>query len=180
MKASLDRLRHLFPGGDALLVLPPFAGMERPSLGLHVLKAVGEKAGLKVDIFNANVHFSSVFGENNYTSVCYAPTGDLSGEKVFAPIAFPDVRSQVSSDVLQLAESWVYATAQFIASLNYPVIGCNTMFEQLACSVALLSRIKQFDGSKVTHHRRRTMRRRNGGGYSFAREADRLHIFGRK
>jgi ribosomal peptide maturation radical SAM protein 1 len=150
MKTSLERLRHLFPGGDALLVLPPFAGMERPSLGLHVLKAVAEKAGLKVDIFNANIHFSSVFGENNYTSVCYAPTGDLSGEKVFAPIAFPDVRPQVSPDVLQIAEGWVDATAQFIASLNYPVIGCNTMFEQLACSVALLSRVKRYDSSKVT------------------------------
>lgn len=150
MKTSLERLRHLFPGGDALLVLPPFAGMERPSLGLHVLKAVAERAGLKVDIFNANVHFSSVFGENNYTGVCYAPTGDLSGEKVFAPIAFPDVRPQVSPDVLRLAEAWIDATAQFIASLNYRVIGCNTMFEQLACSVALLSRVKQYDSSKVT------------------------------
>jgi ribosomal peptide maturation radical SAM protein 1 len=150
MKTSLERLRHLFPGGDALLVLPPFAGMERPSLGLHVLKAVAERSGLKVDIFNANVHFSSVFGENNYTGVCYAPTGDLSGEKVFAPIAFTDVRPQVSPDVLQLAESWVDATAQFVASLKYRVIGCNTMFEQLACSIALLSRIKQYDSSKIT------------------------------
>lgn len=149
MTTSLERLRHLLPGGDALLVLPPFAGMERPSLGLHVLKAVAERAGLKVDILNANVHFSSVFGENNYTGVCYAPTGDLSGEKIFAPIAFPDVRPQVAADVLQLAAQWVDSTAQFIASLNYPVIGCNTMFEQLTCSVALLSRVKQYDPGKI-------------------------------
>lgn len=150
MKGSLEGLRHLFPGGDALLVLPPFAGMERPSLGLHVLKAVAEKSGLKVDIFNANIHFSSVFGENNYTNVCYAPTGDLSGEKVFAPIAFPDVRPQIAADVLQFAKDWVDATAEFIASLNYAVVGCNTMFEQLTCSVALLSRVKHYDCNKVT------------------------------
>jgi ribosomal peptide maturation radical SAM protein 1 len=150
MKATLDRLRHLFTGGDALLVLPPFAGMERPSLGLHVLKAVAEQAGLRVDIFNANVHFSSIFGENNYTGVCYAPTGVLSGEKVFAPVAFQDVRPQIAAETLKLAKEWVDTTAEFIASLNYPVIGCNTMFEQLACSVALLSAVKRYDSSKVT------------------------------
>jgi ribosomal peptide maturation radical SAM protein 1 len=147
---DFERLRPLFPGGDALLVLPPFAGIERPSLGLHVLQAVAAAAGLRVDIFNANVHFSDVIGEEKYTQVCYAPTGDLSGEKIFAPVAFPDVQPRCDPADLDAAGKWCDALADFLASLPYPVVGCNTMFEQLMCSLAILSRLKRISPDKIT------------------------------
>lgn len=148
---DFERIRPQLPGGDALLILPPFAGFERPSLGLHVLEAVARNASLKVDIFNANIHFASCFGEDKYTGVCYAVTGVLSGEKVFAPVAFPgEVPTLCDPDVAAFAADWVRDLAAFIATLDYPVIGCNTMFEQLTCSVAILSAVKNIAPEKTT------------------------------
>lgn len=148
---DLESLRPLLPGGDALLVLPPFAGFERPSLGLHVLQAVARQAGLKVDIFYASVHFAAAFGEDRYTGVCYAPTGDLSGEKVFAPIAFGGAVADFNDEATRvLAREWIGQISSFLASLDYPVIGCNTMFEQLTCSIAILDALKRLDPDIVT------------------------------
>jgi ribosomal peptide maturation radical SAM protein 1 len=147
---EFERLRPLFPGGDALLILPPFAGIERPSLGLHVLQAVAAAAGLRVDVFNANVHFSDIIGEEKYMQVCYAPTGVLSGEKIFAPVAFPGVRPLCDPADLDVAREWCDALVDFVASLPYPVIGCNTMFEQLMCSLGILSRLKTIAPHKIT------------------------------
>ena len=141
---DFEGVRPLLTGGDALLILPPFAGYERPSLGLHVLKAVAHAQGLKVDILYANAHFAGVFTEDRYTSVCYAPTGVLSGEKVFAPMAFPGkVPSFNDPETERLAAEWIEGIAVFLASLDYPVIGCNTMFEQLTCSLAILDAVKR-------------------------------------
>ena len=154
MKAiEFERLRPLFPGGDALLILPPFAGIERPSLGLHVLQAVAAAAGLRVDVFNANVHFSDIIGEEKYMQVCYAPTGVLSGEKIFAPVAFPGMRTLCDPADLDVAREWCDALVDFVASLPYPVVGCNTMFEQLMCSPGPLSRLKTIAPTRC-HHRR--------------------------
>jgi ribosomal peptide maturation radical SAM protein 1 len=142
-RIDFEAARPFLRGGDALLIVPPFAGYERPSLGLHVLKAVARQAGFKVDIFYANAHFAACFGEERYTDVCYAATGILSGEKVFAPIAFPGaVRDFYGPETTGLAAAWTAELAAFLASLDYPVIGCNTMFEQLTCSVAILDAVK--------------------------------------
>ena len=148
---GFDRVRSMFPGGDALLIVPPFSGFERPSLGLHVLQAVARAAGFKVDILNANVHFAAAYGENPYTDICYAPTGILSGEKFFAPIAFPGkVKPFYKPEILGFALEWVNNLADFVAELPYPIVGCNTMFEQLNCSVAILDRIKKIQPETVT------------------------------
>jgi ribosomal peptide maturation radical SAM protein 1 len=143
-RSDFEGARPLLTGGDALLILPPFAGYERPSLGLHILQAVARAEGLKVDILYANAHFAGIFTEDRYTSVCYAPTGILSGEKVFAPVAFPGgVASFNDAATERLATDWVEGVAGFLASLDYPVVGCNTMFEQLTCSLAILDALKR-------------------------------------
>lgn len=147
----LEPLRKLFAGGDVLLISPPFAGFERPSLGLHVLQAVAQQAGFNVDIFNANVHFAACFGEDPYTGICYADTGELSGEKFFAPIAFPgEVKSFYNRRQEEFAEDWVGSVVEFVTTLGYSAIGCNTMFEQLNCSIALLERIKKTSPETIT------------------------------
>lgn len=150
-KIGFEKIRSMFPGGDALLIAPPFAGFERPSLGLHVLQSVARAAGFKVDILNANVHFAAAYGENPYTDICYAPTGILSGEKFFAPVAFPgEVQSFYEPDVEDFARAWVNELAEFVAELPYPIVGCNTMFEQLNCSISILDRLKSIKPDVVT------------------------------
>ena len=82
--------RHLDAMGTpaVLLVLPPFAGIDRPSLGLHTLQACAAARGHDVRVLYANILFAQILGEVKYESLCYAPTSDLLGERIFAVAAF--------------------------------------------------------------------------------------------
>ena len=43
---------------DAVLMVPPVASLYRPSLGVHLLQAAAEQAGLRVRILYANLLFA--------------------------------------------------------------------------------------------------------------------------
>ncbi|CAM3366705.1 ribosomal peptide maturation radical SAM protein 1 [Paracoccus aminovorans] len=149
---------------DALLVMPPFAGIDRPSLGLHLLQACGAKEGLKVSVAYANISFANRIGAELYEAICFAPTAALLGEKIFAPAAFgtkPTDRSSESSfrradvndplrrfcadlsEIQEEATSFVRDFAEWATSGSVNVFGCTTTFEQTAASVALLQAIKR-------------------------------------
>lgn len=81
-------LRPLLGQGDVLLVVPPFAGIDRPSLGAHLLQACARAAGFAVDVFYANIEFAERIGERAYEAIAGAPTRSLVGERVFARAAY--------------------------------------------------------------------------------------------
>ena len=81
-------LTHIPAGGDALIVVPPFAGLDRPSLAAHLLQACAREAGLVVHVLYANLLLAANIGEINYEAVCYTPTGALLGERFFASAAY--------------------------------------------------------------------------------------------
>ena len=62
--AKYDRAFQLLGAeADALLIVPPFADLYHASLGVHLLQAVAEKAGLQVRVLYANLLFAAVIGE---------------------------------------------------------------------------------------------------------------------
>lgn len=150
---------------DALLILPPFAGIDRPSLGLHTLQACAKSAGLGVSVLYANVLFARILSESRYERLCYAPTSDLLGERIFAKAAYGQAsqptlstadrsfRSALPTDELptaceiqqyqQLAIEFSDTLADLIANSGHQIVGCNTTFEQTSAAVAILARIKQ-------------------------------------
>ena len=156
-------------GGDALIVVPPFAGLDRPSLAAHLLQACAREAGFTVHVFYANLLLAANIGEINYEAVCYAPTGALLGERFFARAAFgaPSFGRnngsyeayfrrledkyhgtlKVDLDDLRrlepLALEWADALANEISSRAFRVVGATSTFEQTAASAALLTRVKQ-------------------------------------
>src|SRR2546423_10780017 len=73
---------------DALIIVPPFAGVDRPSLGAHVIQACAREAGFRVRVLYANLVLAAKMGEVAYEGVCYAPTTDLVGERFFARTAY--------------------------------------------------------------------------------------------
>jgi ribosomal peptide maturation radical SAM protein 1 len=83
------------PLGDAdvLIIVPPFAALESPSLAAHLLQACGRRAGFEVRVLYASMLFAAVVGEERYSRVCYAPTGEFIGERLFARCAY-GIRSQ--------------------------------------------------------------------------------------
>lgn len=163
MKVDLSGIPR---SGDVLLVLPPFAGIDRPSFGLHLLQALARREGFAVTVLYANVHFAQTIDEELYHSICYGDTGTHAGEKMFAAAAFGerypkrephplppamrdpgrpphDDRERLGAGMESAATAWLDAMAEAIAELKYPIVGCNAMFEQTTASVGLLNRLRK-------------------------------------
>lgn len=155
-------LSFLPPSGDVLLIVPPFADVDRPSYGLHLLQALARRDGFDVSVMYANLDFAREIGEGPYRAICYGDTGQLDGEKIFATAAFgegyrkraaprlpvslrPDAAAPVKCSDPSLpktAAAWLDALAEAIARLDYPIVGCNAMFEQTSAVIGLFRRLK--------------------------------------
>lgn len=162
------------PETDVILVVPPFAGLDRPSLGLHVLAACCARRGQRAYVFYSNIHFASLIGEGLYQSICYAPTTHLLGERIFAPAAFGFTPAPIASNgksrnfrkvtewadvddtngkvdsVQRDASKWVGEIAVTLAAAGVKIIGCNAMFEQVSASVAILDALKGIRDEAIT------------------------------
>ena len=161
---QLDRYLDAIGTPAVLLVLPPFAGIDRPSLGLHTLQACAAARGHAVRVLYANILFAQILGEVRYESLCYAPTSDLLGERIFAVAAFgpgypghnvqgqgvlrtalrlSDPVGEAELEELQrLASEFVRLVAKALAARDIAVVGCNSTFEQTCAAVAILSTLK--------------------------------------
>src|SRR5919201_6075601 len=85
---SSSDLCDLLSDGDALIIVPPFAGLDRPSLAAHLLQACAAREGVRVRVLYASLLLGAEIGEINYEAVCYAPSGALLGERFFAAAAY--------------------------------------------------------------------------------------------
>jgi ribosomal peptide maturation radical SAM protein 1 len=157
-----------------ILVVPPFGGLDRPALGLHLLQAVARNAGFRVTVFYANVRFARALGESLYDRICYGPTTELAGERIFAHLAYgvPRLGNRLPSDEVNsnptaaegqstvsleelrtasaIATVWLPDVVAELLALGPEIVGCSTTFEQTAASVAHLRRLKQARPEIVT------------------------------
>lgn len=172
MRSGDGDLRTLVGGSDVLLVVPPFGGIDRPSLGAHLLQACALQAGISVDIFYANLEFAQLIGECVYEAIAYAPSCSLVGERIFARAAYavPSLGRDRESigraldelctlggitlgeleEIEKMAGGWAQRTARRICAAGYRVVGCSTTFEQTAASVVLLRAVKEINPITVT------------------------------
>jgi ribosomal peptide maturation radical SAM protein 1 len=152
--------------GDVLIVVPPFAALERPALGPHILQACARDAGFRVSILYANLRLAAEMGELKYLALSRMPVRGMMGERFFAASAYGlpplgrrgehddryfERRSDFcglpidETEIRQLeakAADWVDDLAAAILQHDFKIIGCSTTFHQTAASVALLKRIK--------------------------------------
>lgn len=153
----------------ALLIVPPFAGVDRPSLGLHLLQANARRAGFEIAVFYANLFLAQVIGPELYKAISYAPTFWLLGERFFAKASYgktglcaeslarlterEDLDHQIDSEALLAwyaqADRLADELATVIAEANYPIVGFSTTFEQTSASMAMLDRVKVLDPAIV-------------------------------
>lgn len=159
------------PGCGALLVVPPFASLEWPSIGVHLLQAEAKKHGHTVQILYANVLFATVIGADNYRKIAAAPRGSHLGERLFCTSAYdlpslgvsnPKVMLDIDRfladggvdiDAIrleQLAREFTQSLATFIVRSDFQLVGCTSTFEQTLPSLALLKAIKDLDASICT------------------------------
>lgn len=172
---ALPNLDGLLSDGDGLIIVPPFAGLDRPSLAAHVLQSCAAEVGVRIRVLYANLLLGAEIGELNYQAVCYAPSGALLGERFFTAAAYGipplgydtsylsyfensteryDDEVEIDLENLQRLEpevrKWADTIATAIVSRGYKVVGCTTTFEQTAASVALLNRVKQLCPETIT------------------------------
>ena len=164
--------------GHALLVVPPFAWLERPAIGVHILQALARAAGFEVQILYANLLFAASFGERSYNTLSRLQYGMLLGERMFCRAAFGgsplgrgaqsglaqklDALKQfyqrsgrpmrIELETLLAFESripeWVDGLLAQVG--HYPVVGCSTSFEQTMASLAILKAAKRADPTVLT------------------------------
>lgn len=165
-------LRSVTGSAEVLLVVPPFGGIDRPSLGVHLLQACALRVGIAVDVYYANLAFARCIGERAYEALAYAPGSSLIGERIFARAAYAAPPLGRNHDLIagaldevcaaaglsrgelaaieQMAGGWAHAVARRICEAGYRVVGCSTTFEQTAASVALLQAVKQRAPATIT------------------------------
>jgi ribosomal peptide maturation radical SAM protein 1 len=164
-------MRDSTPQKRAAIIVPPFASIERPALGPHVLQAQLADAGYKIDIIYANLHFAKEVGEEKYIDICYGNTGSLAGEICFSEAAWgkgfekkeaphrvnPNEINRLKSPsdqsgrevadetTAQLALLWSKKYARALAQKNYDVVGFNLMFEQTNAAISIINILKELN-----------------------------------
>ena len=147
---------------DAFIIVPPGADLERPAFGPHMLATCAQQVGLRVRIVYANMIYALAVGIPRYSSICHF-SNDLWGERVFSSAAYgtpllgracqaPRSSSAAGNEQLSLeslrkmaqtACEWADQVSSVLAEFCPQVVGCTSMFQQNASSVALLDRIKR-------------------------------------
>lgn len=143
----------------ALLIVPPFNAANRPSLAAHLLQACARQRGYEVRVVYANLALATRIGSELHQQMSYTSATTLIGERLFARAAnglepfgarFDPDRSRHAGfdpDTLWHAEQLAFAwCSEFVSGLplaDYDVVGCSSMFEQNAASIALLRTAKR-------------------------------------
>jgi len=151
-----------------VLVVPPFAGIDRPAIGVHLLQACAHANKLaNVSVVYGNIEFAKSIGIEKYNAICYGPTTGLAGERVFSYLSFgkngfesintedrtyfkrqnAEKQSKITYDelleVAAHADNWMLNFCENLLENNPDIVGCSTTFEQTCSSLAILKMIKK-------------------------------------
>jgi ribosomal peptide maturation radical SAM protein 1 len=151
-----------------VLVSMPFMGLDRPSIQLGLLKAIGEEHGFAVRTLHANLDFAARIGADYYRTLA-EKRGPLVGDWLFSVAAFgaeaPDpggrlldefaeelsyltgTRQEVRDRLLRTRDNDVPALLDSLVH-SYPwdevrVVGFSCTFQQNTASFALARRLKR-------------------------------------
>src|SRR5947209_14321527 len=138
----------LFDKAAAIIIVPPFAAIDRPCLAAHLLQACARDHGINIGVVYANLMFAREIGESAYSAISVAPMFDLVGESFFAPLAFGsgpfshsafylepnpahtgsalefEVPLEEMQRLQKQAPAWVEQLAAEICASGAPIVGC--------------------------------------------------------
>jgi len=151
-----------------VLVTMPFMGLDRPSIQLGLLKAIGEEHGFAVRTLHANLDFAARIGADYYRTLADR-RGPPVGDWLFSVAAFgaqapdPDGRllDEFAGELSFLAGTWPEARDRLLRTREHDVpalldslvdsqmwddvrvVGFSCTFQQNTASFALARRLKQ-------------------------------------
>lgn len=159
---------------DIVFVSMPVVDLQRPNLGLSLLKASLKRAGHSVSVRYPVFSFAERVGLRRYLALSSGTRTWrtlLLGELVFASTAFPEARCRIREaaawiaegdpeaaaaqerhlrDLARHARELVFDTAADIVAMRPRIVGCSSTFQQHVASLALLRRIRELDPGIVT------------------------------
>jgi len=168
VQESVDRLFDAanWREADLILVVPPFASPDWPSLCVHILADLAHSRGVRACVLYANLSFARLVGPAFYRELCVTRTGDMAGERLFRrayhrtashPGAAPQCWSDLAGgkaapfeEVQALAAQWSDAVAVRLAASPARHAGFSTTFEQTLASLSLITRLKTLAPDRVT------------------------------
>lgn len=159
------------PRKKVLLVSMPFGALERPALGLSLLKAKLTECAIPCDVRYLNVPLAEFIGAEEYQWINYElPYTAFAGDWTFTEALYgarPTVDAQYVQEVLR--QTWhisedditrLYAVRQIIPTYldyclqsvpwqDYALVGFTSTFEQNLASLALARRLKELHPNLV-------------------------------
>lgn len=141
---------------DLCLVVPPFAQVETPTLGVAILAAACRARGLRVTVVHANLMLAARVGHGCYGEIATSNVASLLGERLFLPHAYradPAVAFDAPTALPPRLRSTHDAVAPAIApllddvctrirSLAPRIVGITSSFQQTLAASAIAQRIK--------------------------------------
>lgn len=156
------------PDCDIILIVPPWADINRPSIGVHILEGIAKEKGYQVQVVYSNVIFAALIGERYYQSVAYAPQAGLIGEGLFSAEAYSlpsilrrggshfrrflqDTASKMKTEfseadirMIESASAYFAAyLAERVAAAGARLVGCTSTFEQTSAGLAIINAVKK-------------------------------------
>lgn len=147
---------------DVALVVVPFADVERPAIGVSLLKAEVARAGFGCRVHYVNFDLAERIGRRLYTDISESlPAETLVGEWFFADLVFGDeippaeqylqrvlARFAPPALIAEIAharaerDAFVERAAATIAADRPRIVGFSTTFHQTCVSLAIARRLK--------------------------------------
>lgn len=157
---------------DACLLAMPFPSLSQPSMGLSLLQAGLQDAGISTRVLYPCLWFAEEVGLHVYSAIYGSKQEFLIGEWVFAGVAFPELdgrddeyldlvlsapvsqgllrRSRFSAEprealrnARRAAQGFVERVAARVLEHRPSIVGCTSTFAQHCASLAVLRVIKQ-------------------------------------
>ncbi len=148
---------------DVSLVVVPFADVERPAIGVSLLKAELAVAGYSCKVHYLNFDLAERIGRDFYNTLSESlPAESLVGEWYFADLVFGDeipppeqylqkillrtAGERVTADVVRaraVRESFIEDSVRSILASGARIVGFSTTFHQTCCCLAIARRLKE-------------------------------------
>jgi len=158
------RTRKVKTGGKVLLLSLPFGALERPALGLSLLKAKLFETGIKCDVRYLNFAFAEFIGHEEYQWMSYElPYTAFAGDWSFTSALYGERTAFENEYVEEVLRKTFRLTEEDIARIErvrsrtqhflehclavvpwqeYSLVGFTSTFEQNIASLALAKRVK--------------------------------------
>lgn len=173
-KSKIKEVISNLSDSKILLVVPPFALVDLPCIGLDILQSIANSCGLRTSVLYANLLFAELIGVEKYKTISslLMSMHTMLGERIFTNAAyknmpllgksfedrfdenFTEKYHEMFSDIemrkiAQLALDWTEMLAEEISNKDYDIVGVTTGHQQTNAAIALINAIKAYDVNTI-------------------------------